>query len=209
MGGFAGVVWVTRAQNGEAFSPEESGLFQLLVEDLNAALQNTHLYDLAIRDPLTGLFTRRHFQQRLAQELERCRRFQLPLSLMILDINHFKAINDELGHTAGDQVLREVAEVLASGTRAADIPVRFGGDEFAVLLVQADQTQAALAAKRIVSEVSQRVSFPRLASGRAVTLSVGVATFPGDGDSMKALIEAADRAMYEHKRGTAEGSTCA
>lgn len=197
---WAGLVILMRPQEAPPFSEEEQALFHLFVEDLNGALQNARLYDMAIRDGLTGLFTRRYFEMRLEQETERSARFGMPLSLLVMDLNEFKAVNDLLGHAAGDQALRGVGQALIATTRSSDLAARYGGDEFAVLLVHTSRAQADLAASRIVKDVAAHAGLPDLPDGRRVTVSVGIASYPDDGRTKEQLISRADRAMYEHKR---------
>lgn len=154
-------------------------------------IANRRLEELAITDGLTGLHNHRHFQERLRRDLEIARRAGRPLSIVMFDVDHFKAYNDTYGHPAGDEVLRRVAEALRHEARAADLVARYGGEEFVVAMPDADRDAAHAAAERIRRHV--------LAEG-VVTISGGIATFPADGDDAEALIERADRALYRAKR---------
>jgi diguanylate cyclase (GGDEF)-like protein len=152
---------------------------------------NRRLEELAITDGLTGLHNHRHFQGRLRRDLEIARRAGRPLSIVMFDVDHFKAYNDTYGHPAGDEVLRRVAEALRHEARAADLVARYGGEEFVVAMPDADRDAAHAAAERIRRHV--------LAEG-VVTISGGIATFPADGVDAETLIERADRALYRAKR---------
>lgn len=142
----------------------------------------------AITDPLTGLFNRRYFFTVASQWFARARRNGGSVSLLIMDVDNFKAINDRMGHHEGDRVLRTVARVIRESCRGSDIPVRWGGEEFAVLLPETDSPGAEQAAARISSTVLERAG---------VTLSFGSATFPDVHED--ALIMTADSRMYDHK----------
>ncbi|HEX7707237.1 MAG TPA: diguanylate cyclase [Thermoanaerobaculia bacterium] len=163
---------------------------------------NRELELLASADGLTGLANRRAFDERLDSEWRRAAREGTPLSLLMLDVDLFKALNDRYGHATGDGVLRAIAEVLAGlARRAADLPARYGGEEFAVVLPQCGQEAAAAFAETIRDSV-ERLAISHEASPTGVlSISIGVATMvPGLGDHPTALIEAADSALYEAKR---------
>jgi diguanylate cyclase (GGDEF)-like protein len=158
------------------------------------------LRTLSLRDSLTGLPNRRALDLTLAQEVDRAQRVGQPLSLLIFDLDHFKAVNDSYGHAAGDQVLRHFARVAAGVFRRADTVHRYGGEEFAAILPAAAERGALDAAARLVK---QAAASP-IDVGKAVvvvTCSVGVASFTGDGAiTVEALVTAADAALYEAKR---------
>jgi diguanylate cyclase (GGDEF)-like protein len=152
--------------------------------------------ELAARtDPLTGLANRRHFSQELEHELERCRRDGRPLTVIVCDLDHFKDVNDSYGHMAGDRVLRLVADVLAEHSRAIDLPARFGGEEFAIILPDTDLDAGEVAAERLRREIEHRSAL----AGPPVTLSLGVACTQQVGLAQDALYRAADRALYAAK----------
>jgi diguanylate cyclase (GGDEF)-like protein len=154
---------------------------------------------LATHDPLTGLLNRREFDRILAEEEERALRFGHPLSLIMVDVDHFKAINDGHGHPVGDAVLREVARRLLGQVRTVDRVMRVGGEEFALMLMQADWPMALEVARRICEALSSEPMIIRGAQTIAVTVSAGVASLPQHAPSGEALIAAADKALYTAK----------
>lgn len=158
----------------------------------------------ALRDELTGLFNRRYFNQEMPREIERFRRFGHPFSLLMLDLDHFKIFNDQNGHSAGDQALRSIAALLGETARLYDRPVRYGGEEFAIILPQACQDEALAVAERIrAAAVANAIVFSGQNLG-PITVSIGTATFPQDALEMNTLVCRADEALYEakHERNT-------
>jgi two-component system cell cycle response regulator len=154
---------------------------------------------LATRDELTGLLNRREYDRILAEEEERARRFGHPLGLVIIDIDHFKAVNDAHGHPAGDAVLAEVARRLAGAIRTVDRVARIGGEEFALLLVQTDGPAALEVAGRAISGVAGSPIQAAEGLALSVTASAGVASLPSDAGTAAELFAAADRALYAAK----------
>jgi len=167
----------------------------------NARLQEllTKVELLAITDPLTRLFNRRHFEEYIDRELKAASRYRFPLSLLMIDIDHFKGINDEFGHGAGDSVLREIAEIISGAVREVDVVARWGGEEFVVLLPRCTKEEALQSAERILKAVSGH-SFSAV-PGKQVTVSIGISGIPdshiGNSDM---LLDASDQAMYTAKR---------
>lgn len=160
--------------------------------------QADRLYDLSSTDSLTGLRNRRAVQERLEQEFERAERYGEHLSLLLIDLDGLKELNDRHGHRAGDGALRKAAAAVRNGSRAADLPARWGGDEFILLAPSTGRPEARQLAERIRALVNEGVA----AATRPVTVSVGVATLePGRGvRSPDALVSLADGALYEAKR---------
>jgi two-component system cell cycle response regulator len=154
---------------------------------------------LATRDQLTGLLNRREFERILPEEEERAWRFGQPLALVMLDIDHFKEVNDTHGHPAGDVVLQEVARRVAAEVRTVDRVVRFGGEELVLILVQTDRPGALDVARRVCTMVARTPFVVREGLALAVTVSAGVAVLPDDADSGFALLNAADKALYAAK----------
>lgn len=151
----------------------------------------------AVTDPLTGLYNRRLFAESFEKELNRARRYGLPLGIVILDLHRFKEVNDKYGHPRGDDVLRAAAATLQKALRTSDFAFRIGGDEFALLLPQTDAAQAIALSRRIETVFAETLRPLQLAF--AVTMDHGVATFPQDGDQTDQLIHVADERLYRFK----------
>src|SRR5262249_19006329 len=160
---------------------------------------NARLAQLAVTDGLTSLYNHRHFHERLALEVERSGRNGLPLALFMIDVDHFKKYNDENGHPAGDEVLRQLARLLADGRRVNDFVARYGGEEFAVVLVDTPKLIAYQLAEKLRERVSEHAfPAPRGETG-ALTVSVGIAAIPDDAADPEGLVRAADAALYRAK----------
>jgi diguanylate cyclase (GGDEF)-like protein/PAS domain S-box-containing protein len=153
---------------------------------------------LATTDPLTGAFNRRHFMSAASQEMERSARYGSPLAVLMIDIDHFKSINDQHGHALGDEVLKAAVEVCRATLREVDVFARFGGEEFSVLLPQTDSAGAAGLAERLRRAVAAMV-VPLASGDLRVTISVGVAVRQEDEASFDHLLGRADRALYRAK----------
>ncbi len=162
------------------------------LESTNARLQET-----SFKDEVTGLYNRRFFSIRLDEEMQRHRRFNHPVSIVLLDLDGFKAVNDELGHAVGDGTLRDVAQILMKQSRGINVVARYGGDEFAILLVETSLAGARLYADRI----RQVISTYSFSHGKPLTASFGVASLPDESiTTSEDLIRAADDALYAAKR---------
>jgi diguanylate cyclase (GGDEF)-like protein len=179
-------------------------LTMTIANEAAIALENARLYEearaLADRDPLTGFFNHRYLHERFGQEAVRARRSHRPLSLLMLDLDDFKLVNDSFGHLLGDDVLRWTADLIRRTLRASDLPARYGGDEFAILLPDADHDEAAATAARL-REAFATSAFSR--EGRLtvpIGISIGAATFPADGRTAAELIAVADAGLYRMKR---------
>lgn len=167
---------------------------------LQNALLHSEIARLSVTDRLTELYNHGYFQQRLGEELDRAQRFGHKLSLIMMDIDHFKEFNDTFGHPKGDIVLKKVADILRSNIRDIDTPARYGGEEFIAILPETDKQGALIVAERI-RQVISKTNY-EVAPGKRVkkTASFGVATFPSDADTQPHLIERADQALYQAKR---------
>ena len=186
----------------ETFDEDDVHLIRSLVHQAETAIENTYLYEeatrLSITDGLTGLWNRRLFDLRINEELQRAIRFQEPFGLLLVDLDHFKSVNDRYGHQAGDAVLVELARRLTDATREVDVVTRFGGEEFALILPKTPvQGMMRLAAK--VREVVANEPFVAGSASIPVTVSVGAAAYPDHGLSAGDLLAAADAALYRAK----------
>jgi diguanylate cyclase (GGDEF)-like protein len=165
----------------------------------------------AVTDPLTGLYNRRLFAESFEKELNRARRYGLPLGLVVLDLHRFKEVNDKYGHPRGDAVLRAAAATLQRALRTSDSAFRIGGDEFALLLPQTDAVQALALSRRIETVFAETLQPLQLAF--PVTMDHGIANFPQDGDQSDQLVRVADERLYRLKHAghsrAAEGSASA
>jgi diguanylate cyclase (GGDEF)-like protein len=173
-----------------------------LLYEVEAA--RAQLHQAAIRDGLTHAYNRRFFMARLEEEAPRARRMGVPLSVLMIDIDHFKAINDAHGHAAGDVVLADIARLLTQSMRPYDLVARYGGEEFVALMPGADLSQARATAERVRMAVqSMRGAWAQdeSASEGMVTASLGCSCLGDDRDNPGAMLERADRAMYAAKRG--------
>jgi diguanylate cyclase (GGDEF)-like protein len=158
---------------------------------------NAKLKETSFRDEVTGLYNRRFFSLRLEEELSRFKRFNHPVSLVLVDIDGFKNVNDEFGHAVGDETLREIAQILMKHSRGINVVSRFGGDEFTILLVETSKAGGRLYADRIRQVIA---TFP-FSHGKPVTASFGIASLPDDEvTSSEDLFRAADEALYAAKR---------
>lgn len=174
------------------------------VEQLSLALSNLRLRESlrlqSIRDPLTGLYNRRYLEESLTREIARCGRRDFPLSVIMLDVDHFKQFNDTHGHGGGDALLAAIGQLLGSRLRGEDIACRYGGEEFTVILPESDSNNALRQAEELRLALSQ-MSVPF--SGKTlppITISLGVATYPVDGVAGLTLLRKADAALYRAKR---------
>src|SRR5829696_3067002 len=204
-GRILGMLTVARA--GQGFSDPERELFSYLSHQAGVSIENVDLHETvqrqAVTDELTGLFNHRRFQEVMTQEVERARRYDQEMGLIMLDIDNFKRVNDTYGHLQGDMVLREVARVLRQSSREIDEPARYGGEEMAVALPQTDLEGAYRFAERVRRRI-EALELPLLDGDGMlhVTASFGAASLAAaaTGDGKDALVAAADAALYRAKR---------
>ena len=173
----------------------------ILARRMTSALRRSQdqLRILATTDDLTGVCNRRHFLERAERELARTQRFHRPMSLLMIDLDHFKSVNDRHGHARGDAVLRQVGEILRCQTRGADLVGRMGGEEFAIMLVETDLSTALDIAERIREAVEHRAEVEGSEEHR-LTVSLGVAQVESDNETVASLLKRADDALYAAKR---------
>jgi diguanylate cyclase (GGDEF)-like protein len=180
---------------------------QLLERSIRYALERSRLlkkiHEMAVRDDLTSLYNRRELHRFLDYEVLNSRRYNHSFSIMMMDIDHFKYINDRFGHRLGDEILQQVGQVLLASTRGCDLQARYGGDEFIVVLPETPARQACICAERIRKAVESLQTQAKLESGLTekldLTISIGVAEYPYDANTADSLIDTADQALYQAK----------
>lgn len=186
-----------------AIRPYQTELLKVLGNQASSSLANAKFHAeierMAITDGLTGLFNHRNFQEKLATEFRRLERFSDPLSLLLIDIDFFKKINDTYGHPAGDEVLREVSRIISETIRSVDIPARYGGEEFAALLPGTNHGGALKMAERLRGTIAKK-RFRIEEKELRLSVSIGASTSPHDAGTKEELVEKADKALYYAKR---------
>lgn len=210
--GRTGVFLLRRTSDREPFTAQDVEFADAVIRSAVNAIEQTHAIELARADnarlealahtdPLTQLLNRRALTVRLVAELERVRRYNSPLTMLMIDIDHFKAINDTHGHLAGDEVLRGVAGMLLRAVRSVDMVARYGGEEFVIALPETGEQGAVAFAERLRQRVESH-PFPEVTAAhkRGVTVSIGVSTFPAPHvESAEDLFARADAALYRAK----------
>lgn len=192
-----------------SFSQYETKIFEVIAAHTTTQIYNARMYQqmekMATTDGLTGLFNHRSFQEKISHELDRAERYKQRVSLLLIDIDHFKKVNDAYGHPAGDKILKGVAKILVSSIRGVDMAARYGGEEFALILVNTDGVGALDTAERI-RRVIENNKFDIGSSAIKITGSVGIAVFPDDtglpdqGGNQRLLISKADGSLYLAKK---------
>lgn len=181
------------------FNERDEAMLISFANYVSILIENVRNYELATKDSMTQLYVRRYFDQRLTEELNKSIQLSKFFSVLIMDIDHFKHVNDTFGHQVGDQVIKLVALTIQRNIRTdVDIAARYGGEEFTLIMPDADSDTALRVAERIRQAV-ERTDVSHLVTGRNITVSLGVATFPGHGKTTKALLEASDIALYRSK----------
>ncbi|NOZ05372.1 MAG: diguanylate cyclase [Chloroflexi bacterium] len=202
-GGAAKGVFVIAGDHRLLIGPEDERTAQQLVSQAAVVMENAWLYDkirqMAITDGLTGIYNRSHFLHLLDQEMLRSSRYGRPFGLMMLDIDHFKRVNDTFGHQVGDQVLQAIVSQCIEELREPDEIGRYGGEEFMVLLPETESAQASLVAERVRTRIADTVVHTTAGDAR-VTVSIGVTAWPDCGtDDSEAIIAKVDSALYQAK----------
>ena len=199
-----GVINVSDGKPGQ-FSEDDCELLSLLAEQAAVVIEHSdevqNLEMQALTDPLTGVANRRYFHKRLEEELRRARRYKHSLGLLMIDIDHFKKVNDHYGHSTGDTVLQGLANLLRQSVRDTEIAARYGGEEFALLMPLTSTDEAEAAAERIRKAVFAYAFTSPQGKVIPLTVSIGVASFPTDCRTVSELVEVADRALYAAKNG--------
>jgi diguanylate cyclase (GGDEF)-like protein len=186
-----------------AFSKEERDLLSLLADQAAVAIENSRLYEetkrLATTDHLTGVWNRRYLDEHFQTELVRAHRFRRQVSVLVIDIDNFKLFNDTYGHLSGDEVICNVAQAILTSCREIDLVGRYGGDEFAVILLETDTSVAAHIAKRILTALEKEPFSAPNEAKIPINVSIGIASYPSDGKKAGQLFSLADAAMYRAK----------
>jgi len=194
-------VLVLESGSRDAFLPADVNALQSVSDICASAIQNARHFErvrqMAYMDGVTGIFNRRYFELRIAEEIARGSRHSLAFSVIMVDIDHFKQLNDDFGHLVGDEVLRQVSGILTQQLRKSDVLTRFGGEEFAIITPETDLESASAVADKL-RRVIETWNFPGVK--RAVTISAGVAEFPAQGANRHDLVKSADEALYAAKQ---------
>jgi len=204
-----GVINVSDKMDGHTFDEYDLKLLESFTANAAIAIQRSLFYkqteslkELSITDPLTGLYNRRHINDRLKEEVTRFKRYYHPFSFLMMDIDNFKAYNDTFGHIKGDQVLKVLADTVAGSLRTIDIAGRFGGDEFVVILSQTPKVDAISIANRLKEKINAVLSkFNVEESSEKMTISMGLTTFPDDTSFLEEILEKTDEMLYLAKKG--------
>jgi diguanylate cyclase (GGDEF)-like protein len=205
-----GVIELVNGPGDGTFSPEDQRILSTVAEFSAIAIENAQNFhkvqELTVLDDHTGLFNSRHLRRVLESEVTRATRFGHPVSLVFFDLDHFKQVNDRHGHQAGSRVLREVGQLLSKTLRSTDVPVRYGGDEFVVLLPETSKDQALEAGRRLRDEIrSARFLADEPYGPLQISASFGIASFPDDAKTPDELLSRADEAMYRVKGARRDG----
>ncbi len=187
----------------ENISKDDYDKFLILTPQVALQIERIKLFDeierLSVTDGLTGTYLRRYFLERLKEELSRAEQYNIDLAFIMVDLDHFKKCNDSFGHLVGDVVLKEVAGILKQKVREIDLVGRFGGEEFCILLPEANKADAYVVAERIRKAV-EGYTIKAYDETLSITISMGISSFPEDSPGLEDLIENADTALYEAKR---------
>jgi diguanylate cyclase (GGDEF)-like protein len=201
-----GAIELRNRAGGQTFGRQEQEMVMGFVEPVAIAIDNALLFqrsqELSVTDDLTKLYNSRFLNDTLAREVKRARRYGSQVSLIFLDLDGFKTVNDRHGHLVGSRTLIEIGQVVRDAVREIDVVSRYGGDEFTVVLPQTGPDGAKVIAERIRQAIAERVFMEKEGLAVRLTASIGVASFPRPCDSPEELIQAADRAMYKVKGST-------
>lgn len=200
-----GIINITNKKNGKLFNKKDLEFVEALANQAAIAVDNAQLYELATKDGLTKLYIHRHFYFLLESEIKRVQRYHHVLSLIMMDIDNFKHVNDTYGHLVGDMVLKEIAATIQKTIRHVDIPARYGGEEFTIILPETAALNAVIIAERLRKKISEIEVVVDENTIVRPTVSIGIAEFPNAAEDIKELIDWADKALYVSKEN---GKNC-
>ncbi len=200
-----GVINIANKKGDKLFNKQDLEFIEALANQAAIAIDNAKLYELATKDGLTKLYIYRHFYALLETELKRAKRYKHVLSLLMMDIDNFKNINDTYGHLVGDRVLKEIAATIKNTVRNIDIPARYGGEEFTVILPETNSKDARIIAERLRVNISNIEVAIDEENTIKPTISIGIAEYPTCSDNEQELIDLADKALYKAKN---DGKNC-
>ncbi|MDP6686133.1 MAG: sensor domain-containing diguanylate cyclase, partial [Candidatus Omnitrophota bacterium] len=193
-----GVIVADNLFTNRPISEDEIRILTMFTNQAGLAIENSRLYEntvlLSNSDSLTGLWHHGYFQYLLALEIQRSSATKQPFTILMIDIDNFKKFNDTNGHQAGDAIIKTISGIFAEASRKIDIIARYGGEEFSIILPNSRKSEAGVLAERLRKAVEQNPGMKKM------TISIGVASFPDDGETKEELISKADRALYEAKR---------
>jgi diguanylate cyclase (GGDEF)-like protein len=194
---------ISEMQAAEGMVALKRELAETVAEHIALALANLRLQETlryqAIRDPLTGLFNRRYLEETFKRELDRAARRKMSVGVIMLDIDRFKFFNDTFGHAAGDAVLVELSALLRMHVRGEDIPCRYGGEEFLLILPESSPHDTQRRAEQLQNEIQRMSVLYHVQSLPTITVSIGIASFPEHGGTVESLLAAVDSALYRAK----------
>ncbi|MCL4558967.1 MAG: sensor domain-containing diguanylate cyclase [Deltaproteobacteria bacterium] len=204
-----GVVELINKLEDTQFSADDLHILTILTDYAAIAIENAkylqRVQELTIKDDLTSLYNSRYLYLMLESEMGRSKRYGLHFSMIFLDLDHFKLVNDRYGHLIGSEVLKETAEVIRMELRKPDVPIRYGGDEFVVLLPETDKKGAYKVASRMRELLNNHTFLRQEGLGIKLTASFGVSSYPEDADNTLDLVRLSDQAMYRIKETTRDG----
>jgi diguanylate cyclase (GGDEF)-like protein len=199
-----GALYVETANPDRMLTDKDQQLLEMFALQAASCLEHTRLYQSAITDPLTGLYCHRHFQQEVEQAVRRSVRSERPVSLLLMDLDHFKALNDTCGHDVGNQCLLQVASILRSSFRSTDMLARFGGDEFEILLPDTGADDVL----KVAEKAREKIAAIEFEHNRRVTATMGIASFPANAMDAQALFLATDSSLYAAKEAGRDRVIC-
>lgn len=208
-GKVVGVIQLINSLDDLQFTDSDLKTLDTIADYAAIAIENarnfTKVNELVVTDELTGLFNATHFHTLLDVEIERTKRYSSTFSLVFIDLDRFKHINDAYGHLVGSRILSEFGALLQKSIRGTDMAARYGGDEFVIILPETSKRGALFMAMNLRSAIAKHHFFTDTGEQLVITASFGIASFPDDADSKRGLVQAADKAMYEVKESTRDG----